>query len=127
MAFTARERKEKGAWEPSEDRYERTRGPASHVKNPDPAPAPRSLSSLSPASLTDKPLGACGRGAEAGEESFSVCVWRHVYLHDVCQQVSRGAGTSANSRSTHYPQVQDAHRHAQLLQPTVDAVKGATL
>lgn len=54
-------------------------------------------------------------------------VWRHVYLHDVCQQVSRGAGASANSRLTHYPQVQDAHRHARLLQPTVDAVKGATL
>lgn len=48
MASTAGERKEKGAWESSEDQYVRTGEPASHVKNPNPAPSPpaRSLRCL---------------------------------------------------------------------------------
>lgn len=115
MASTAGERKEKGVWEPSEDQYVRTGGPASHVKNPDPAPAPRPPTPhapLSPASLTDKPLGASGRGTEAEEGGLQcVYVWVHVYLHGVCQQVSRGAGMSANSRSTWDTHSTDAHRH----------------
>lgn len=39
MPSTVRERKEKQATEPLEDQYECMAEPASHVKNPDPAPA----------------------------------------------------------------------------------------
>lgn len=62
-----------------------------------------------------------------------VCVWMHVYLHEVCQQVSRGAGMSANSRSTWRKRAQgaraDTHTRSQnsVNPPTVDALKGATL
>lgn len=53
----------------------------------------------------------------------------HVFLHEVCQQVSGGTGLSANSRSTQ--KRQDAHRHTcshnSANPPTVDSLKGATL
>lgn len=93
---------------------------------------PSPLAPLSPASLTDKPLGASGRGTEAEEGGLQcVYVWVHVYLHEVCQQVSRGAGMSANSRSTWHAQAQDARAHTcshnSANPPTVDALKGATL
>lgn len=123
-----KERK-KGAWEPSEDQYERTRGPASHVKNLDPAShpslCPHSLSLLSPASLTDKPVGSSGREAKVmGGGPLCVYVWVHVYLHEVCQQLSRGAGMSANSRSR-WRRAHSSHNSADL--SSVDALKGATL
>lgn len=86
MPSTVRERKEKQAMEPLEDQYECTAEPASHVKNPGLAPAflhaAYSLSRLSPATLTDKPLGASRRGTDV------VHVEAHVFLHEVYQQVS---------------------------------------
>lgn len=58
-----------------------------------------------------------------------VHVMVHVFLHEVCQQVSGGTGLSANSRSTQ--KRQDAHRHTcshnSANPPTVDSLKGATL
>lgn len=91
---------------------------------------PYQLTPLSPASLTDKPLGASEQGTKADEGGvYCVHVWVHV--HKVCQQVSRGAGMSANSRSTRRTQVQDEQRHTcshnSANPPNVDALKGATL
>lgn len=81
--------------------------PASHVKNP------ALLSSLlSSASLTDKPLGASGRGAEVVEGGHVRACDGACVQHEVCQQVSGGTGLSANSRST--PTSQDAHRNTEL-------------
>lgn len=93
------------------------------LKTPDPVPAPRPplpcpLALLSPASLTDKPLGASRRGTEAEEGGLRcVYVWVHVYLHEVCQQVSRGAGMSANSRSTWHAQARDARARTTQIHP----------
>lgn len=88
---------------------------------------PCPLAPLSPASLTDKPLGAGGRGSGSEQRGLR-CVWMHVYLHEVCQQVSRGAGMSANSRSTWHTRAQVARGHARshnsVNPPTVDALKG---
>lgn len=94
---------------------------------PDP---PNALAQLSPASLTDEPLGASEWGTEADEGGVH-CVYVWVHVHEVCQQVSRGPGMSANSRSTWHTQVQTEHRHTRshnsVNPPTVDALKGATL
>ena len=65
-------------------------------------------------------------------QDFRVRMCGCMYIYMKCvSRFSRGAGMSANSRSTRHTQVQDAHRrthsHNSVNPPTVAALKGATL
>lgn len=87
------------------------------IQPPPPPTPPRSLPPLSPASLMDKPLGAGRRGTKVVEGGLKcVYVRVRVILHEVCQQISRGAGMSANSRSKSHTEaprhISDTHAHA---------------
>jgi len=51
-----------------------------------------------------------------------------VFLHEVCQQVSRGAGMSANSRSTwHMKTPRHTRSHNSANPSTVGLLNGTTL
>lgn len=130
MASTAKERKEKGAWEPSEDQYVRTGEPASHVKNPDPTPAlpaSRSLCCLLhpwQTSLWEQ----VGGELSLRREDFSVCMCRCmcIYMKCVsrfleglgCQKTQGQHRAHTSARGTHMhtenPLAVDALREAML-------------